>query len=81
MSLTIVEMWSNYVHCHSNNLVDCSKIYCLYKQKPAFHMWTALDEGLEVVRVLRSVDDDAPHRLREVDTGWRDTMAPIRGDT
>ena len=44
-------------------------------------MRIALDEGHEVVRVLRSVDDDAPDRLREVDTGGRDRMAPIRVDT
>ena len=44
-------------------------------------MWTALDEGLEVVRVLRSVDDDAPDHLQELDISWRDRMAPIREDT
>ena len=48
-------------------MVDCSKIWGLHEQKPASRMWTALDEGLEGVRVLRSIDDDAPHHLQEVD--------------
>ena len=50
-------------------------------QRPSSRMLKAFDEGLEVVRVLWSVDDDAPHSWREIDTGRRDRMTAIRGDT
>ena len=58
-------MWLNYVCCPLNGMAVCSKIYCLHEQKPVSRMWTALDEELEGVRMLRSVDDDALRHLQE----------------